>query len=289
MRFLLLFFILVINTSYAGVSFETIKEYGLLASASYRDVTKVSAPIADTSYFLNYQSNLDASGVSYFLATKQLASNEAMQLISFRGTSNIENVLVNLNVSLMPDEKLGILMHEGFSAAAMEVFLELRPHLDKAVPVVATGHSLGGAIAQVVALHLQRDGFYIQQVVTFGQPKVTNVAGAALFNSLPLTRVVTVKDIVPLVPPLSPLQLKNLDIYWHSGQEIVLLPDSDYSILSGLKSMMRATTFVNSVPDESNLNAHLMSTYLDLIETKLVKSTEVAYKSGVSVLGFSFD
>jgi hypothetical protein len=289
MRFLLLFFMLVVNASYAGLSFQTIKEYGLLASASYRDVTKVSGPIAETSYLLDYQSSLGASGVSYFLATKQLASNEAVQLISFRGTSNIENVLVNLNVSLMPDEKLGVLMHEGFSAAAMEIFLELRPRLDKAVPVVTTGHSLGGAIAQIVALHLQLDGFHIQQVVTFGQPKVTNVTGAALFNRLPLTRVVTVKDIVPLVPPLSPLQLKNLNIYWHSGREIILLPGSEYSILSGLKSMMRATTFVKSVPDETNLNAHLMTTYLDLIESKLVDSTEVTYKSGVSVFGFNFD
>jgi hypothetical protein len=148
---------------------------------------------------------------------------------------------------------------------------------------------LGGAIAVIVAMYLQRDGYSLDQVITFGQPKVTNVSGAGVFASLPLMRVVTPKDIVPLVPPLSPFQLKNIDIYWHMGKEIILLPEKTYAITEGFKSMMRATKFTSSVPDESNIQAHQMATYLTLINQKLEGALQVPYKIDINLFGFSWD
>lgn len=284
MRIVLLLWVFLAHSSWADVSFEGLKESGLLAAASYIDLANHAGPIAGTHYYLRHQARLNDSSISYFLANKQ-----DVQAIAFRGTSNINEVLIDLDVSLSADAELGILLHKGFSYAARAAFLQLKPHLDKTIPIIITGHSLGGAIAQIVALHLQRDGFVVQQVITFGQPKVTNVAGSEMFDSLPLLRVVTVKDIVPLVPPISPLQIRDLDIYWHSGEELILLAGPNYSIISGFKSMLRATSFAKTMLDESNLDAHMMTTYLNLIEQKLPRSKQVVYKSGINVFGLSFD
>jgi hypothetical protein len=43
------------------------------------------------------------------------------------------------------------------------------------------------------------------------------------------------------------------------------------------------------MPSESNLNAHKMTTYLSLIESKLIDAKEVPYKTGLNVFGLSFD
>lgn len=284
MRYLSLSLLFIFELAYGNVNFDNINENALLSAASYRVLDNASAVIASSDYKLVHQATLVESGVSYFLA-----KNADRQVLSFRGTANLENVLVDLNVSLTLDARLNVQLHGGFAEASLAVFQHVQPSLDKSIPIVTTGHSLGGAVAVIVALYLQQEGYEVQQVVTFGQPKVTNVSGAASFESLPLLRVVTVKDIVPLVPPISPLQLQDLDIFWHLGEEIILLPGQDYSTVRGIKSMLRATTFTSSVPDDSNIKAHQMSTYLDLIDQKITLAKEVPYKSGVNIFGFSLD
>ena len=284
MRYLFFSILCFVELAYGTVNFDNIKENALLSAAAYRTLDNASAVIAGTDYKLVHQATLEESGVSYFLAR-----NSARQVLSFRGTSNLENVLVDLKVSLMLDSKFGIQLHRGFAETSSSVLKYLTPSLDKSIPIIITGHSLGGAVAVIVALYLQQEGYDVQQVVTFGQPKVTNVGGAASFNDLPLLRVVTVKDIIPLVPPISPLQLQDMDIYWHVGEEIILLPGQEYSSIRGIKSMLRATTFTSSLPDESNIKAHQMATYLDLINQNIPRSKEVPFKSGVHMFGFRLD
>jgi len=284
MRYLSLSLLFIFELAFGNADFDNINENALLSAASYRVLDNASAVIPDSDYKLVHQATLDESGVSYFLA-----KNADRQVLSFRGTANLENVLVDLNVSLTLDARLKVQLHSGFAETSLAVLQHVQPSLDKSIPIVTTGHSLGGAVAVIVALYLQQEGYDVQQVVTFGQPKVTNVGGAASFENFPLLRVVTVKDIVPLVPPISPLQLQDMDIYWHIGEEIILLSGQDYSLARGIKSMLRATTFTSSVPDESNIKAHQMGTYLDLINQKITLSNEVPYKSGVNIFGFSLD
>ena len=83
-----------------------------------------------------------------------------------------------------------------------------------------TGHSLGGAMAHIVALRLMRDGVSVQGVITFAAPQVVAVASlpphpplvganfATLFDnafqeggSKRAWRVTTHGDPVPLFPP----------------------------------------------------------------------------------------
>ena len=265
--------------------FKVIKQAALLSSASYVKPNLMDEQLKRIHYSLVHQAELPGSAVSYYFAR----STTGLQQLAFRGTSNLENVLVDLDVQLQLDKGLGIQLHQGFSSAAKAVYEDVLPYLDKTKPVQTTGHSLGGAIAVIVGMYLQREGFQLEQIITFGQPKVTNVYGAGVFEDLPLIRVVTPTDIVPLVPPLSPMQLQNLDIYWHNGIEIILVAERQYSLIQGLKSMMRATKFFSTLPSEANVQAHQMGTYLALIESNQESTQQMPYKTGLSLFGLTID
>lgn len=233
---------------------------------------------------LIHHTTIPESQVSYFIS-----QNNGVQTIAIRGTANLENALLDLNVSLQTDNDLNIILHQGFASAAKAVYDDVKPYLDESQPIQTTGHSLGGAIAVILAMYLEQDGYVLSHIITFGQPKVTNVAGAKQFSDLPLTRVVTLDDIVPLVPPISPLQIKNLDIYWHMGEEVILMASGEYAQTNGVKSMLRATKFASAIPSEKNLLAHKMTTYLDLIDQQIESPNEVPYKTNISLFGISFD
>lgn len=275
----------VSQKAFSALDFKLIKQAALLSATSYVTPSRVAEQLGSLGYTLAHQAELPGSAVSYYLAH----STVGVQHLAFRGTSNLENVLVDLDVNLQMNKGLGIQLHQGFSSAAKSVYDDVLPHLDKTKPVQTTGHSLGGAIAVIVGMYLQRDGFQLRNIITFGQPKVTNVHGAGVFETLPLTRVVTPTDIVPLVPPLSPLQLQNLDIYWHNGIEVILVAKKQYTLVKGIKSMMRATKFLSALPSEANLQAHQMGTYLALIESNQEFAKQMPYKTEFSLFGLTID
>ncbi|KAG6529827.1 hypothetical protein ZIOFF_012041 [Zingiber officinale] len=138
-------------------------------------------------------------------------------IIAFRGTQKlsirnwIEDLLwkqLDLNYPDMPDA----MVHHGFYAAYHNT--TLRPGIVSAVqrakelygdiPVIATGHSMGGAIASFCALDLAINfGIHNVQLMTFGQPRVGNAAFASYFSKhvYHTIRVTNGHDIVPHLPP----------------------------------------------------------------------------------------
>jgi hypothetical protein len=269
---------------FAAPDFSMIKAQAKLSDDTYLTADTMATLLQEQGQTLVHQATFINSQVSYLLSEKN-----DIQTIAIRGTANLENVMLNLNVSLLPDAKLDIMLHQGFASAARAVYKDVKPYLATGKPIQITGHSLGGAIAVILAMYLKVDDYPLTSVVTFGQPKVTNVSGAERFTGLPLTRVVTLQDIVPLVPPLSPLQIQELDIYWHMGEEVILMGNHQFSVTSGLKSMLRATKFTSAIPNEKNLTAHKMTTYLELANTLDKKAAEVPYKMQINLFGFSLE
>jgi len=277
-------YLLILSFTYSPLwaiaTFDDMAETAQLSNIAYQPGDHENA-LKAMGHELVKQNVLPGVEVNYLFSRKA-----GMQYLTVRGTANLQNALVDLDIKLLEHQQLGIVAHQGFAKAAQLIISDVEPLLKSDEPIITTGHSLGGAVAVMLAMLLNND-FTIEQVITFGQPKVTNVTGAKTFSSLPLTRVVTPKDIVPLVPPISPLQIKNLDIYWHMGQEVILLEGNEYSVIEGLKSMLRATQFTTSLPNEENLNAHKMQTYLDLIALKRQQAKEIPYESGFSLFGFN--
>jgi len=138
-------------------------------------------------------------------------------------------------------------------------------------------------VAMVLAMYLDQDEYKLGRVITFGQPKVTNITGAQRYSYMEITRVVNEKDVVPLVPPFDPTDIKNADLYWHAGQELILLPGDEYSLASGIPSMLRTVQFFKETPGEQNLQHHMMTLYLELLDKKISSGKEVPYKTGFAL------
>lgn len=98
--------------------------------------------------------------------------------IVFRGTDEVKDWLVNLDMAKLPGPGRGEEVHRGFEESFQLVSSEIVDILTSAnlttkrKQIFITGHSLGGAIATVCARHL----FHTPRpkLITFGSPRVGN-------------------------------------------------------------------------------------------------------------------
>lgn len=264
----------------SSISFPLIKQYAEFANASYQLGTQQDVPQLPAGYTLTHSKNIPGFEVTYFLATND---DNQTQMIVVRGTANENNALVDAALQLRTDKHTGVRLHNGFSQAALAIYEDVKPKLNRGYVINTTGHSLGGAVALILAMHLDTDEYRVGKVITFGQPKVTNRVGAGKFAHLDVIRVVTPKDVVPLVPPLDATSIDNIDIYWHLGSEVILLPGNDYAVLEGMDSMLRATKFTQEALSEKNITDHKMTLYLDMIDEKIPDSHQVEYENSLNL------
>ena len=145
-------------------------------------------------------------------------------IIVIRGTANAENVQSDIDVRLVTDDDLGIRLHKGFRDASVTVMQGIdESSLEKTVHV--TGHSLGGAIAQIIGMWLHRKDHNVQ-IFSYGSPKVSS---QVLSSGQPTHwRVVRRSDPIPFTPPWP---------YAHTGLFIDSVsldwgPDNDNGLIS---------------------------------------------------------
>jgi len=262
--------------------FEKLLPLAELSNAIYSDQNQIKKTITRYALSLEKQATIPGLEVSYLIAKLE---SKKQYIIAVRGTANAENAMVDMDIKLVPEKITGQYIHQGFSEAASTIFDAVKNKIDKNYTVSTTGHSLGGAVALVLAMQLDASDLNIGKVVTFGQPKVTNLSGAQKFQHLNITRFVRPKDIVPLVPPLDPLDLKNLDIYWHLGEETLLLGNNQYAKLTGLNSMKRSLGLISELPNQENVENHAMTSYLALVIENSQKAELVEYKSSFNPFG----
>jgi hypothetical protein len=134
-----------------------------------------------------------------------VASCSDLVLVCFRGTESTADWLSNLKVIPKAVNELGSSVHAGF----WEQFEALRPQLERLIsphrqlPLLVTGHSLGGAIAALAAASWAASS-NLRALYTYGQPAVArDRALDQLAEALGghYHRLVNDSDIVQRVPP----------------------------------------------------------------------------------------
>jgi hypothetical protein len=120
-------------------------------------------------------------------------------LVVFRGTEpdRVSDLGADLNASMV-EGPTGGAVHVGFANAFSGVGSKIGKWLDnhQGMQVIVTGHSLGGALATLSASQ-----WAASRLVTFGSPRVGNVAFVGTVKAEAVARYVDCCDIVTRVPP----------------------------------------------------------------------------------------
>ncbi|CUS08200.1 unnamed protein product, partial [Tuber aestivum] len=127
-------------------------------------------------------------------------------VLSIRGSSSLRNWLANVQVKLkdVPEVCPDCKVHSGFHEAMQEALPAVSKSLDELrrrnpeYTVVAVGHSLGGAIATLMAEEIRRGGVEVD-LYTFGAPRVGNEALSAFISKSGTNFRVT--HTIPRLPP----------------------------------------------------------------------------------------
>ena len=160
-------------------------------------------------------------------------------ILVFRGTQTQAEWLQNLDAKQVkydaPDSKDYGAVHKGFLGLTRKLHPEpvaIAKQLDPTIPCYITGHSLGAAVATLVAMKIARQVPQLKdqiQLYTFAGPRVGSPQFAQAHSQIiPNSyRIVNLADAIPLVPPVS---LSNS--YTHVGQKWSFLAQLEDTLLN---------------------------------------------------------
>ena len=172
--------------------------------------------------------------------------DQGVTILIFRGTKSAKNALVtDLDFRVWKDDGLtdhwcgtepghcDINLHRGFKDAAMFILEDIDENYKLEQVVYLTGHSMGGAVAQIIGLWLDQRGHDVQ-IYTFGSPKVSTT----FFGNRPTHfRVSFGNDPVPFLPPYpflhSGIQINPETLEWdesHEEESFFEIDGRDHSI-----------------------------------------------------------
>lgn len=175
-----------------------------------------------------------------------VASRNDAVMVAFRGTEadgtatqtklgavlhSLNDITTDLNGGSGMDsvERFGGSMHTGFMKAYGGVDGRLQEAIRRAQggdtnkPILFTGHSLGGALAQIAATDMKEKGFNVASVYTFGQPRIGDRAFSAHYKELGLSsktyRHVNQGDPVPRLPKIKLDTMLGNIVRWVKGED----------------------------------------------------------------------
>ncbi len=155
----------------------------------------------------------------------EVKQDSGITIIIIRGTANTDNVQSDIDVRLVEDTRTGIRLHKGFRDASITIMQILDESYTIEHTVHVTGHSLGGAVAQIIGMWLHKRGNNVQ-IFSYGSPKVSN---QVLPGGQPTHwRVVRLSDPIPFTP-IWPYAHTGLFI---NSQTLDWGPDNDNGLIS---------------------------------------------------------
>jgi hypothetical protein len=143
----------------------------------------------------------------YFLYYELQPDGHLQQEVFCRGTTIAHDILTCLDLRMVRDDELGARVHYGFLQQANRILEDLEPLLSSTerATVRVHGHSLGAAVAMIVAAKLTCRGFTVVQVTGIGLPRfcARRQDAVQLLTKLPddTLRIENEFDFVTFLPP----------------------------------------------------------------------------------------
>ncbi|CDO71479.1 hypothetical protein BN946_scf184909.g73 [Trametes cinnabarina] len=198
-----------------------------------------------------------------------VVSHEGTDPVQFESDlTDINFFLDDLDTSLFPGVTHAIQVHNGFAAehakTASTILAEVKRLISQkgAKQVIAIGHSLGGALAELDSLFftLQLPSSIHVKAVTYGTPRVGNPEFAQMIDSkVPdFVRINNEKDLVPIVPG-------RFLGFQHPHGEIHIVSPGNAVSCPGDDDADDSQCTIKTVPNilEGNILDHLATTLYD--------------------------
>ena len=170
-----------------------------------------------------------------------VVQDRGVTIISIRGTDNAKNVLTDLDARPFKDRKLGVQVHRGFRDASEKLKNDIIENVALEENIILTGHSLGGAIAQILGLWFEDDAYEVQ-IYTFGSPSIMM---EQMWEDGHF-RVYLENDPVPFLPPFPyvhwGIRINAETLDWdenHPIGDVTKIDARDHSIKEYLKILRR--------------------------------------------------
>jgi len=158
--------------------------------------------------------------------------------------------------------------HYGLLSIAQHLRKGLQKHLKKEYSITFSGHGLGGSLAVMVAMLLQKKSYHVSKVSTFGSPCVLSekLCAVAEENNLPVMSIVHYSDVVArLFADCSSV-----------GSCVTLLRGVHYCYQSHIDRDIEAAEPIDGVSDEQ-FSFNSLPNYLENIKGKLELAVKVPF------------
>jgi hypothetical protein len=169
----------------------------------------------------------------YYMYYEITPNGEIKHEIFCRGTTLSIDVWTSLTTWMEYDEELGCRVHMGFNRQAAHILRDILPLMAPPGPrttVRVSGHSLGGAVAYLLAAKLKLRGYQVVQVTGVEAPRLcaTKESAETLQSWLPLDTLRIENDIdpVPLLPPFGHAVGNKLYLVDSIGKAVYLASQS---------------------------------------------------------------
>lgn len=137
-----------------------------------------------------------------------VAANDQHILVAFSGSECFNDWWTNITFVSETGPFPGTKVHKGFQDALVPTLVVIASNVQKfnlrgEKEIWLTGHSLGGALASLLAAMLLADDFEVAALYTYGAPRVGDTRFEKIFNEKfqAAYRVVNQDDVVPHLPP----------------------------------------------------------------------------------------
>lgn len=193
-----------------------------------------------------------------------IGSSEKIIVVAISGTESVNDALVDARFiqTLSKVDRKTVGIHAGFHSEYHSIkrqidswFCNNAPHSRE---VFVTGHSMGGAVAKLVALHLAVHYKIDPLTYTFGSPRVGDWRFRKQYNKHVKynVRVVHDYDIVPRIPKIG---------YWHVNHLLHLRLNG--TVISPSRRFMdyikRLLHVIGNDFEGDSVKAHFMENYIE--------------------------
>lgn len=171
----------------------------------------------------------------YYLYYEVKDDGEIQQQIFCRGTTLEADLLTCFQAWMVYDDELGCKVHLGFRNQANRIVDDVLPLLSPPSnhrgTIAVCGHSLGGAVAAIIAAKLRRRGYRVISLTTVGEPRFCSSRedSLLLLKLLPKDhlRIENEFDFVPFVPPFGSHMTGN-KLWLFQGKAARLVPTDQF-------------------------------------------------------------